>query len=281
MSLRHATILSFILLATFLSGCNSSGGVKEGAGLEEKVITVSGRENTTIKFAYKKHANPIAHIVAFPGGKGLKGIKDGMFGIHFGNYDKWKSFTIKTRKTFHSNGFSVAVVETPSDKKNGGLGGFRESEEHKQDIAAIIAHMKKDADVPVWLLGHSRGTVAAASQTINLGKDVVQGVVLSASIAAGRPVDTYVPDMPLDRVYVPALVMSAENDLCDEWTPKEAAKIIGEKLVNSPNAKVHYFKGASHHPRPQVVCKTNSAHSYGSAEYKAADLISGFIKENI
>lgn len=246
----------------------------------ESVVEVEGVPGTTIKFVYTKNDNPVAHIVAFPGGKGYIGVNDSWLGISFGKYDRWGSFTINTRRQLRSLGFSVAIVDTPSDKWKK-MNGFRESEEHGQNIAAIIKHMKKDADVPVWLYGHSRGTVAAAGQTINLGKDVIQGAVLSGSIAAGRQYDTYVEDMPLDRVKVPVLVMSADNDRCVDWTPKESAVVIGKRLVNSPNVKVHYHEGADYHVNPDKECRTGSAHSYNGIEEKVTDFVAAFIKVNI
>ena len=243
----------------------------------ESVVEVTGLPGTTIKFVYTKHDNPIAHIVAFPGGKGYMNISDGMFGVDFGNYSD-RSFTVYIRNKLRSLGFSVAVVDHPSNK-GAKMGRFRESRKHGKNILAIINRMKQDADVPVWLYGHSRGTIAAASQTINLGKENVQGVVLSGSIGGGPNHNTYVRDMPLENINVPALVMSADNDLCD-WTPKEDAVVIGKKLVNSPNVKVKYHKGADPHKHDKV-CRSGSAHSYNGIEHKVTDHIVAFIKENI
>lgn len=135
-----------------------------------------------------------------------------------------------------------------------------------------------DADVPVWLYGHSRGTVAAAAQTINLGPEIVNGTILSASIAAGKRFDTYVPKMELERISVPVLVMSAANDKCEEWTPKGAAEIIKAKLVNSPSVRVVYPEGARDFGDK---CKAESAHSYYGIQDEVTDIVAEFIKANI
>jgi len=242
----------------------------------DTIVEVQAREGATLKFAYTKHDLPIAHIVFFPGGRGDMGMFKPLFGdVDFGRYKK--DLSINTRQMLRDHGFSVAIVDTPSDR-GPRMGGFRESEAYGQDIAAVIAHMKQDADVPVWLYGHSRGTVAAAAQTINLGPELVDGAILSASIAAGKPVDTYVPDMPLDRIKVPVLVMSAANDACNEWTPKAAAKIIAEKLVNSPRVSLIYPEGAKDFGDR---CKAESAHSYYGIQDKVTGLVSEFIKANL
>lgn len=267
------------ICALALSACNTTGSTKDDAAVAktaaESVVEVSGRPGTSIKFVYTKNPNPTAHVVFFPGGRGYMGVSDGVFGVNFGNYKQ--DLSINTRKLLRENGFSVAIVDTPSDR-GPRMGGFRESREYGEDIRAVIARLKQDADVPVWLYGHSRGTVAAAAQTINLGKNVVNGLVLSASIAAGKRSDTYVPEMPLHEIAVPVLVMSAENDRCEEWTPKAAAEVIAAKLSNSPNVSLVYPEGARDFGD---VCKAESAHSYYGIQDKVTDIVARFINENI
>lgn len=266
------------ICALFLVARNAAGDPKNDAEViksaSESVVEVSGRPDTSIKFVYTKNPNPTAHVVFFPGGVGYMGVSDGMFGVSFGNYKK--DLSINTRNMLQEKGFSVAIVDTPSDR-GPRMGGFRESQEYGEDVKAVIARLKKDADVPVWLYGHSRGTVAAAAQTINLGENVVNGLVLSASIAAGKRVDTYVPEIPLHKIAVPVLVMSAENDRCEEWSPKSAAEIIAAKLSNSPNVSLVYPEGARDFGD---ICKVESAHSYYGIQDKVTDIVANFIAAN-
>jgi alpha-beta hydrolase superfamily lysophospholipase len=262
-------LLSIVIAGTLLLLSSTAFAV------DEAVVEVHGRDDASIKFVYTRIDAPRAHIVFFPGGKGHMGVSKTLFGaVSFGNYKK--DLSINTRKMLAEKGFSVAIVDTPSDR-GPKMGGFRESEAYGKDVAAIIAHLKKDADVPVWLYGHSRGTVAAAAQTINLGPERVNGVILSASIAAGKRFDTYVPEMELERIRVPVLVMSAANDKCEEWTPKEAAEIIKAKLANSPNVRLVYPEGARDFGDK---CKAESAHSYYGIQDKVTDLVAEFIKAN-
>ena len=264
--------------ALVLVACNTTGETKNDAAVaestSESVVEVSGRPGTSVKFVYTRNPDPTAHIVFFPGGRGYMGVANGIFGVSFGNYKK--DLSINTRELLRDKGFSVAIVDTPSDR-GPNMGGFRESQAYGEDIKAVITRLKQDADVPVWLYGHSRGTVAAAAQTINLGKDVVNGVILSASVAAGKRVDTYVPEMPLHEIAVPVLVMSADNDRCDEWTPKSAAAIIAAKLSSSPKVTLVYPEGARDFGDK---CKAESAHSYYGIQEKVTDIVASFIHEN-
>jgi len=251
---------------------NNDAAVAKSAS--ESVVEVSGRPGTSIKFVYTKNPNPTAHVIFFPGGRGYMGVSAGIFGVSFGSYSK--DLSINTRNMLQKRGFSVAIVDTPSDR-GPRMGGFRESQEYGEDINAVVARLKQDADVPVWLYGHSRGTVAAAAQTINLGKNVVNGVILSASIAAGTRHDSYVTEMPLHKIAVPVLVMSAENDRCEEWAPKSAAEVIAAKLSNSPNVSLVYPEGARDFGD---ICKAESAHSYYGIEDKVTDIVANFIDVN-
>ena len=45
-------------------------------------------------------------------------------------------------------------------------GMFRMSGQHAGDISAVAAHLKKQADLPVWLVGTSMGTFSAAGGAI-------------------------------------------------------------------------------------------------------------------
>ena len=71
---------------------------------------------------------------------------------------------MRNRARFASQGVLVAVVDTPSDHP-GGLDGFRTSAAHADDIRAVIAALKQEAAVPVWLVGtsHCQGQDCAES----------------------------------------------------------------------------------------------------------------------
>ena len=67
-------------------------------------------------------------------------------------------FVVRTRKDFAKHGFMVALVDAPSDQKSdkGMLKYsersneiFRGSNEHAQDIKAVVTYLKNEADIPV------------------------------------------------------------------------------------------------------------------------------------
>jgi hypothetical protein len=76
------------------------------------------------------------------------------------------------------------LVNAPSDRQAPPfLAGFRQASRHVQVIQAVIAGIRAQAAVPVWLVGTSRGTQSAAFIATELaGPEGSGGLVLTASI---------------------------------------------------------------------------------------------------
>ena len=139
---------------------------------------------------------------------------------------------------------SVAVVDAPSDRETAPfLGGFRQTPEHVADIKAVIAWLKQQANVPVWLVGTSMGTLSAAfiATQVGPGDGGPDGLVLTSTILSldgGRPV----PAMPLQKITVPVLVVHHEKDGCKLCAYSEIPRLM-EKLSSTPRKELVTFKG--------------------------------------
>src|SRR6202035_1160660 len=103
----------------------------------------------------------------------------------------------------------------PSDRQQPPyLAGFRGTREHARDLKAVIAWARKQADVPVWLGGPSRGTESAAYATTSLtGADGPDGLVLTSTILTDSK-EFSVPALPLNRLRIPVLVVHHVDDGC-------------------------------------------------------------------
>src|SRR5262249_62324919 len=87
------------------------------------------------------------------------------------------------------------------------LSGFRGTREHVMDLKAVIAWVRKKADVPVWLVGSSRGTQSAAyAATYLTGADGPDGLVLTSTMLTDTK-EFAVPSLPLERLRIPVLVV--------------------------------------------------------------------------
>lgn len=217
---------------------------------------------------------PVASVILFAGGKGALNLSS-FFGVPSMTWGK-NNFLVRTRDQFAAQGFLVAVVDAPSDRqsKRGMLGGFRNSAEHVQDIDAVIAYLRTRADVPVWLVGTSRGTESAAHVALNSAQRP-DGLVLASSISVSNAKGTAVTEMPLAGVAIPTQVVGHARDGCPK-TPPSGAQQIAAMLTGAPAVEVKMFSGGST-PRSKP-CKAMSYHGFLGVEDEVVAAIAAFIK---
>jgi pimeloyl-ACP methyl ester carboxylesterase len=164
---------AMLLLATLLGPC---------AARSEERIELSGQSGIALPIIYDAVAKPTVSVILFVGGDGdLAHETD--------------SFLLRVRSRFVAAGMSVAVPDTPSDHP----GGF----------AAIVAFLKRQAPVPVWVVGTSNGTISAASSAAYLGPTAIQGVVLTSSVWLGG-----LGLVPVEKIAVPVLIVHDRDDSC-------------------------------------------------------------------
>ena len=240
-----------------------------GAIAAEETVELSPRTGATIQLVLIPTDKAVASVILFPGGDGIIGISS--YGI-----EREGNFLVRSRDLFADNGLLVAVVDAPSDKAggNGMLYGFRTSTEHVADIDAVIDYLQKKANIPVWLIGTSRGTESAAYVAINTSKKI-GGVVLTSSVTERNNKGTAVTKMELDKITVPVLIASHKKDGC-HITPSSGAKKIKSKLKNAPVVEIKYYKGGkSPISKP---CKAKSEHGFYGIEEEVVDDIANFVK---
>jgi dienelactone hydrolase len=242
----------------------------------EELVTLKTRTGVEQRFILIKPEKPVASVILFAGGKGALDLSS-LLGSPTINWGK-NNFLVRTRDLFAKNDFIVAVVDAPSDKqtKKGMLGGFRDSQEHVEDIDQVIDYLRKQADIPVWLIGTSRGTESATSIAINSNKQPY-GLVLTSSMSVSNDKGTPVNDMDLEKIQVPTLIVANTDDGCNK-TPPEGAQEIAGKLISSKKIEVKMYSGGD---KPiSKPCNAMSYHGFLGLENSVVDFISTFIKNN-
>jgi pimeloyl-ACP methyl ester carboxylesterase len=192
------------------------------------------------------------------------------------------NFLVRTRDKFAAHDLMVAVVDAPSDHGKGMNAVFRMGNAHAGDIGAVAAHLRKEADVPVWLVGTSMGTFSAAGGAI--GAKGIDGLVLTSTITRSLPgwiIAASHPDavasMALDRVTVPALIVSHVKDGCNV-TPAADAPKLKKRLENAKPVEVVLLQGGA--PPRSAPCEAMAQHGFLGIEGKAVDAVAGFVKAN-
>lgn len=224
------------------------------AAAQPVVIDVPTREGVTNRILYLSPPQPKATLLLFAGGHG--GLQLTSAGTM-----KWGSgnFLVRTRQMFVDQGVAVAVVDAPSDRQSEPfLGGFRQTRAHAADVKALIAWARTKAKVPVWLVGTSRGTQSAAYLAIELqGAEGPDGIALTSTIFTdprGRPV----PEMALERIRVPVIVVHHEQDGCFAC-PFSGVPLVMDRLTHAPRKELIAIKGGTTRGDP---CEPFSHHGF-------------------
>ena len=236
----------------------------------QRVVDIPTRPSVTQRMVVLGAEKPKAAVVLFAGGHGgLQITSSGVF--------RWgeKNFVVRSRQLFASNGLMVAVVDAPSDRQNPPfLGGFRQKPEHVADTKAVIAWLKQQADIPVWLVGTSRGTQSAAFIATQLapadgGPD---GVVLTSTILAdtrSRPV----PKMPLAKIQVPTLIVHHKHDGCEHCKYADLPELM-DKLTAVPRKDLLTFEGGRSQGDP---CEPMAYHGFNGIEQEVVTKVAEWI----
>jgi len=237
-------------------------------GSDERLVEVKTRPGVSVPVYLMKRTDAVATVVLLPGGNGGIGISGGV--------PTSRDFLVKNREQFLDSGFNVAVVGRPRDKKNLDLSA-RKGPEHLTDLHKIVEYLRRDAPLPVWLVGMSRGTVSAAAAAIAFGNEDLAGIVLASSVT--DPTVPYaVPRLRLGRIRIPVLVLHHEKDECDLCDPDGVDQIMAG-LINTAVAKavlVNNGRWPGGDP-----CTSSHWHGYSGMEEEAVDIISEWIKHPV
>jgi hypothetical protein len=235
----------------------------------QRVVDVPTRPSVVQRFLLLAPPRPRATVVLFAGGHGgLQIAADGRFQWGAGN------FLVRSRQLFVDQGLAVAIVDAPSDRLGTPfLSGFRQTREHAADIKVVIAWLREHVQVPVWLIGTSRGTQSVGFLATQLtGRDGPDGIVLTSTILTdnrGRPV----PAMELDKLRIPVLVVHHELDGCSLCLFRDMPPLM-RKLDAVPKKALITFKTGESRGDP---CEAFAYHGYNGIERDVVAKIAGWI----
>jgi hypothetical protein len=211
----------------------------------DEQVTLTPRPGVTDAVIYTPAAQPRANVVLFVGSAGVLG-RGGA-----------QNFLIRIKGDLVAAGFNVAVVDAPSDHRAGMDASFRASAEHAQDIAATIAFLKGKADLPVWLVGTSMGSISAANGGVRLGPAQVAGVELTSSVWSGG-----MALVPFGDLAVPVLVVHNQSDRCPS-APFAGAEQAMARFAKAPDKKLLAASGGTN---AGPACEPLAPHGYYQVE---------------
>ena len=269
----RALVLSFLLapiaVATAWSQANPA------VQFTQQVIDVPTRPGVMQRFVYLVPQHPIATVILFAGGEGgLQISAEGEFKGGGGN------FLVRSRQLFVEHGFAVAVVDAPSDRQSFPfLGGFRQTAQHVDDIKAVMAWLRQQAALPVWLIGTSRGTQSAAFIATQLDRSNggPDGLVLTSTILRDNKGGRAVPDMELQRLRIPVLVVHHEQDGCKLCGFSDIPRLM-DALSAVSQKELISVRGGTSQGDP---CEARAYHGYNGIEQDVVTRIADWVTASV
>jgi hypothetical protein len=270
-------------LALCLFATTTLLAAQEACG-EVVTIATHGRTTTAVSIGMPPASAPQdgrMALVLLPGGPGYMALDaKGCARKLEGNS------LVRSRDLFHRAGFVTALVDAPSDHRGGdGLGGFRMSPQHAEDIGKVIAHLRERTKMPVWLAGTSRGAISAVNAASRLsGPAAPDGLVLTSAVTSGRVggrkawVAQTVFSARLDAIRVPVLVVAHAADTCIRTPPRLAGSIAAK--TNGAREQTVIVKGGAGGRKAVSVeaCQGRTPHGFLGQEAEVADGIARFIR---
>ena len=239
---------------------------------ETKVVTLAVRGTAQQRILLvRPDGPPKASVVLYPGGAGDIRIRDD------GSIQFKGNFLVRTRRHFAAEGFLVAVADRPSDWAGTDEDLFRLTPAHAEDAAAIARVLRQEADVPVWFIGTSRGSISAANVASRLGRDRIAGVVLTSSVVhPGKKAKSTVTDADLAGIAVPVLILGHGGDDCPstQWPDQEA--LVG-RFKASPSVEAIRIDGG-HPGNLSEPCGPFSHHGFIDQEKAVVQRIAAWIR---
>ena len=268
---RFATSAMALWLRVVMLALGSlSGTLPAFAQAPAATVELETRPNVKVRMLVIRPTNPVAAVILLAGGDGVIDLSAN------GAIRRDGNFLVRSRGLFAERGLAVAVMDAPSDQiGERGLLGFRQTPEHVRDLGAAVAYMRKEFNLPVWLVGTSRGTTSAAMGAIGLGDKGPFGIVLTSSMLSSGGGE--LPTLALDQIRVPTLVVHHEQDECQHCKFADVPKLMNG-LKNAPSKELITFKGGMRQKGKQwQPCEAFSYHGYYGIETGVVDAVSKWV----
>lgn len=245
-------------------------GVATTAAGEEQIQRIASRPGVTQSFVLVRPAGPpVASAILLPGGRGRLGLERGRLAAGATN------FLVRNRAAFAAHGLLVAVLDAPSDRVADGLVRFRTGPEHAEDVRAVMAALRAEAPVPLWLVGTSMGSVSAANVAVRLSAGGPDGVVLTSSVMGrSREMTESLQDIALDRIRVPTLVVHHRDDGCRASRYADTSWLIRQLSAAPKRERLTFTGGAAPQSDP---CEPLAPHGYFGIDATVVEAIARWI----
>lgn len=234
------------------------------------VHDVATRPGVTVRVLTIKPERPIATILLFPGGNGRVTFQpDGS--------TSYRGFPVRNPALFTQHGFMTAVINAPSDRlPSPAMYFFRDNAAHLEDVRHVIALLRRETNAPVWLAGHSAGSISVSNAALKLRDDGPDGLILISTVNGKfYKYSSTLDDIKIEDIAIPILLVHHEQDEC-EWTLFRNAQRLMPRLKKAVRAELVSFRGGG--PVEGDPCGSLHYHGFPGIEQEVASRIANWIK---
>jgi pimeloyl-ACP methyl ester carboxylesterase len=247
----RATDMEWMRIAALLLALTFSFTGPVRAEVVEEVIQLpsAGDARLPVLLSIDKAQPPRALAVLFNGGGGAVRLLQRI-------PQPGANFLVRSRGLFAGQGVATAVIDVPTDL-NVMSDAYRMSRRHADDVRTLVNELKlRFPNLPVFLVGTSRGTVSAAYAGAAM-QQAVSGVVLTSTVFNATRGGAGVSGIDWDTIRSRLLFVHHVDDGC-EATPYVMAQRMaaGRTLIS-----VHGGDAPRSDP-----CEAFSAHGYLGVE---------------
>jgi pimeloyl-ACP methyl ester carboxylesterase len=218
---------------------------------------------------YVGRPSPRATLIMLPGGAGDVGL------TRDGDVRHDKNFVVRTRQAWAARGYAVLIPDWIGHES---LRGKRSSPDYFAIIEALIEYAHKQSAAPIFLLGTSQGSIAAANGAAHAKPGSIAGVILTESVSVMGGSHETVFDAGLSDIRVPALIVANRDDRCRVAPPEDAAKIAAA-ITHAPDVRVEEVSGGI--DKSGNACGSLSPHGYYGIEDKVISMTDAWITKRI
>jgi pimeloyl-ACP methyl ester carboxylesterase len=248
--LQGSVLILGLLLLTAAAGARAEG------------LSIATRPGVTVAVDLRLPEGATALVLLFEGGGGKLGTD-------------FQGFAHLAHGRLDGKGIASALVDAPSDQRDfrGGMHpAFRTSQEHLQDIDAVVTALRARTSLPLWLLGISQGSRTAAWYAASR-PDAIEGVVLLSSLT-DDPRSLQVTSFPLHNIRAPLLALAHDDDSCPGTPPAGAQRIVAAATASLGVEVKRFTGGKSVGSRP---CGTRTHHTFFGIEDTVIATIATYI----
>lgn len=218
----------------------------------------------------------VATLVFIPGGEGRRGFgadvteKNGYFSVYPFN----RMLRSLSDAGATSGRFNVVIFDSPTVLVAANhWSAQRTGTDHLSRVEDVVRHYKERLGKPVWLMGHSMGSISVTETYKRLQDEKRAAVVSGLIISAGQNGTS----LNWETTRLPVLVLHHEADACVGNTVGHAKRILTKlREAGSPSADLVLVSGGSSYGDP---CR-NGYHMYLDIEPTVAKVLDAFMSRH-